>query len=67
MITNQELYGREVPRVPETVCNFRLQLLKERLKVLLDVHYTEHDTQLINHVQKAIAFWIKMRDGEENE
>ena len=68
MTTNLELYGREdVPRVPEHVCNFRLRLLKERLAELMSVHWMEHDTNLINKVQKAIVFWTKLRDGEENE
>ena len=63
-----ELYGREdVPRVPEHVCNFRLKLLKERLDELLSVHYMKWDNNLINKVQKAIVFWTKLRDGEENE
>ena len=67
MTTNMELYGREdVPRVPEHVCNFRLGLLKERLEELLSVHYMEWDNSKINKVQKAITFWTKLRDGEEN-
>ena len=67
MTTNMELYGREdVPRVPEHVCNFRLKLLKERLEELLSVHYMEWDNSKINKVQKAITFWTKLRDGEEN-
>ncbi len=68
MITNLELYGREdVPRVPEHVCNFRLQLLEENLKRLTSVHYMEQDNDLINNVIKAQTFWRKLRDGEEHE
>ena len=62
-----ELYGRDdVPKVPEHVCNFRLKLLKERLEELLSVHYMDWDNSKINKVQKAITFWTKLRDGEEN-
>jgi len=68
MISNLELYGREdVPKVPETVCNFRIKLLKERLEMLVSVHYMEQNNDLINKVQKAITFWTKLRNGEENE
>ena len=67
MLTNLELYGREVPRVPEHVCNFRLTLLKERLEELMSVHFMEQDTQLINSVLKARRFWERLRDGEEND
>jgi len=68
MITNMELYGREdIPKVPEHVCNFRLRLLKERLKALVSIHYMEWDNDTINKVQKAITFWEKMREGEEHE
>lgn len=62
-----ELYGREdVPRVPEHVCNFRLQLLKERLEVLMSAHYMSRDNDIINHILKAQTFWKALRDGEEN-
>jgi hypothetical protein len=65
MLTNLELYGREdVPRIPETVANFRLALLEERLEVLLSVHFMEQDNTLINEVMKAKAFWTALRDGE---
>jgi len=65
MISNIELYGREdVPLVPATVANFRIILLKERLEVLLTVHFMEQDIHLINKVTEAISFWTALRDGE---
>ena len=68
MISNLELYGREdVPKVPDTVSDFRIKLLKERLAELVAVHYMEQNNDLIGKVQKAIAFWTKLKNGEENE
>ena len=68
MISNLDLYGREdVPKVPKHVCDFRLQLLEERLKELMAVHWMEQDINLINQVQKAQTFWRKLRNGEEHE
>lgn len=67
MTSNLELYGREdVPKIPSHVCNFRIQILKERMRVLFNVHYSEWEHEKINNVYKAISFWEKMRDGEEN-
>ncbi len=67
MLTNKELYGRDMPPVPETACNFRIQVLKERLEELSIPHYMNRDNETINLVVKAIAFWTKLRDGIENE
>ena len=65
MTSNMELYGREdIPNVPAHVANFRIQILKERNKKLLSVHYTKWDAHLISKITKAIAFWTKLRDGE---
>ncbi len=65
MISNLQLYGRaDVPKVPATVANFRISLLKERLEVLMSVPFMEQDTSLINEVLKAIDFWKALRDGE---
>ncbi len=66
MITNLELYGREdVPPIPEHVANFRIALLKENLKKLTSVHWTAQDNSVINNIIKAIGFWERLRDGEE--
>ncbi len=66
MISNMELYGtNDVPKVPEKVCNERIGLLKERLEVLVSVHFMEQNNDLINKVQEGITFWTKLRDGEE--
>ena len=67
MLTNKELYGREMPPIPETVCEFRIQVLKKRLSELLEVHFMEQDIALIKEVEKAIRFWTKLGNGEENE
>jgi len=67
MLTDIELYGRDMPKIPDTVTSFRLQVLKARLGELVSVHFMEQDIQLINTVTKAIRFWTRMRDGEENE
>ncbi len=67
MLSNLELYGREdIPKVPETVCNFRILLLKENLAKLTSVHFMEQDNNSINVVKKAIEHWEQLRDGEEN-
>ena len=65
MITNLELYGTEdVPLVPAKVANRRINLLKERLKVLCSVHYMEQDNNLINRALEGVTFWTKLRDGD---
>ncbi len=65
MTTNLELYGREdVPNIPAHVADFRIALLKERLKELTSIHWMEQNTNLIDKVNKAIEFWTKLRDGE---
>jgi len=67
MISDLELYGKEMPTIPKEVTNPRIDQLKERLEELVSVHYMEQDNHLINITQKAIVFWRKLRDGEENE
>ena len=65
MTTNFELYGREdVPNIPAHVADFRIALLKERLKELTSICWMDQDTHLISKVNKAIQFWQKLRDGE---
>ena len=61
MITNLELYGTDdVPRVPHSVTNPRISLLKERLAELLAVHYMEQDNNTIRKVEEGIVFWTKL-------
>ncbi|HID92536.1 MAG TPA: hypothetical protein EYP60_00435 [bacterium (Candidatus Stahlbacteria)] len=67
MRTNTELYGKGVvvPNVPDNVANFRIQLLKENLRILVyHTHYKNQDNALIKDVQEAIDFWNKLKTGE---
>lgn len=64
---NKDLYRTNyMPRVPKFICNHRLRILEETLAELLSVHYMKWDNVTMNKVQKAIAFWKKLRDGEED-
>ena len=66
MLTNNFLYGdAEPPAIPRDVCQGRIDLLNIRLKDILSVGYMEQDNQALNAVMRAISFWTKMRDGEE--
>ena len=67
MITNEELYGTlDIQEVPKGVCNNRLTILKVRLKEELDKHYTVQNNQRINMLTKAINFWERLKEGEED-
>ena len=66
MITNDELYGTDyIPPVSEEVCDGRLLILKERLEEEASRHYMKQNNDLINKLTKAIKFWERLRDGEE--
>jgi len=65
MITNLELYGtKDVPKVPKEIADKRIDLLTARLKELMDVHWTQQDTHLINKVRSALDFWRQLKQGE---
>ena len=66
MISNKELYDTEnVPQVPVEICDKRIEILKEHMAKLLNVHYMHQDNNTINEVEKAIKFWTKFKNGEE--
>ncbi len=68
MISNLELYGiSDVPRVPKTVADFRIALLKENLAKHMTVHYLKRNNATVNKILIAISHWEKLRDGEEIE
>ena len=63
MKSTEYLYGtKDVIMVPKSIIQERIRLLNENLRVLLDVHYFERDTQRISDVMKAIRFWEKINE-----
>ncbi len=67
MLTNLELYGRDMPPVSATVCNFRIEVLKERLEELMSAHYMNRDNNTIAIVVKGINFWTKLKNGDDED
>ncbi len=67
MLSNKELYGRDMPPIPAHVADFRIKVLEDRLGELTKVHFMSQDIHLINRVHKAITFWNKLKNGEDDE
>ncbi len=69
MLSNEYLYGKgiNVPSIDESVCNARVQLLKQHMLKLLEVGYLERDYQRITKVSQAIHFWNKLKKDESTD
>ena len=56
MKSNSRLFGEdvEVPEFDELILIRRIELLKDNLAELLEVHYMERDTKRVREICKAI-------------
>lgn len=65
MITNLELYGtNNIPKIPESVANQRITLLKARLEMLCHDDKIKNRIYLIMMVKSSMQFWEQLKSGE---
>jgi hypothetical protein len=59
MKTNAYLYGEdtEVPEIDSYIVSRRIELLKDNLDELLEVHHLKRDGKRVNTILSAIRFW----------
>ena len=66
MLTNLELYGRDdVPPVPKNIADERIEMLRENLKIQLEMPLKKQSSYLQTRILEGIKFWQKLSNQED--